>query len=77
MDESGLRRWFRAIPLPLMVALLLIAAAWRIAQTNIQDTFSTTLITAAMILLGAWIREYTPLIKPKPEPPAEPEDAEK
>ena len=66
-DESSVRRWFRAIPLPLMAAFLLIGAGWRIAETNIQDTFSTALTTAAMILIGAWIREYAPIVRVKDE----------
>lgn len=58
-----MRRLARAVPLPLMAALLLIGAGWRIAEAGSNDTFSAALATAAMILLGAWIREYNPDIK--------------
>lgn len=70
-DHSG-RRWLRAIPLPLMSSLLLIAAAWRISETGINDAFSSSLTSAAMILLGAWIREYD--VAPKPRDPRDPLD---
>lgn len=53
-----MRRLARTVPLPLMAALLLIGAGWRVAEAGTNDAFSSALATAAMILLGAWIREH-------------------
>lgn len=54
-----MRRFVRTVPLPLMAALLLAGSGWRVAEAGTNDSFAASLATAAFILLGAWIREFS------------------
>ena len=66
-----MRRLARTVPLPLMAALLLLGAGWRVAEVGTNDTYAAALVTAACILLGAWIREFNPAHLDPPDDPVQ------
>lgn len=61
---------YKLFPMLMASTLLFIGGGWRVTAAGADDSFAAALVTAGMICLGAWIRDFQEPIKREEKSPA-------